>query len=45
MFTCVEAWEETRPYLAKAYEFLSQDKFLVEQESDRLARLRHLGGE
>ncbi len=32
--------EEARPYFAKAYEVLSQDEFLVEQEPDRIARLK-----
>lgn len=34
---------EARPYFAKAYEALSQDKFLVEEEPDRIARLKELG--
>lgn len=34
---------EARPHFAKAYEVLSQDKWLVEQESERLARLKQLG--
>ncbi|HET7144021.1 MAG TPA: tetratricopeptide repeat protein, partial [Anaerolineales bacterium] len=37
--------EEARPYFAKAYEVLSQDEFLVEQEPNRLARLNQLGSE
>jgi tetratricopeptide (TPR) repeat protein len=35
--------EEARPYFAKAYEVLSQDEYLVEQEPDRIARLKELG--
>ena len=35
--------DEARPYFAKAYEVLSQDEFLVEQEPERLARLKELG--
>ena len=35
--------DEARPYFAKAYEVLSQDEFLVEQEPDRIARLKELG--
>jgi tetratricopeptide (TPR) repeat protein len=35
--------EEAHPYFAKAYEVLSQDEFLVEQEPDRIARLKDLG--
>ena len=34
---------EARPHFAKAYEVLSQDEWLVEQESERLARLKQLG--
>jgi tetratricopeptide (TPR) repeat protein len=34
---------EAHPYFAKAYEVLSQDEFLVEQEPDRIARLKELG--
>ncbi len=36
--------DEARLYFAKAYEALSQDQFLVENESERLDRLRELGG-
>ena len=36
--------DEARPYFAKAYEVLSQDELLVEQEPDRIARLKELGG-
>jgi tetratricopeptide (TPR) repeat protein len=36
--------EEARPYLAKAYKVLSEDGFLVENESERLDRLKKLGG-
>ncbi|MFN8413347.1 MAG: tetratricopeptide repeat protein [Anaerolineales bacterium] len=35
--------EEARPYFAKAYEVLSQDAWLVEQEAERLKRLKELG--
>ncbi len=35
--------EESQPYFAKAYEVLSQDEFLVEQEPERIARLKKLG--
>jgi len=35
--------DEARPYFAKAYEVLRQDEFLVEQEPDRIARLKNLG--
>ena len=35
--------EEARPYFAKAYEVLSQDEFLVEQEPERIQRLKGLG--
>lgn len=34
---------EARPYFSKAYEILSQDGWLSEQEPDRLARLKKLG--
>src|SRR6185503_1528392 len=34
--------EEARPYFAKAYEVLSQDEWLAEQESGRLLRLKEL---
>lgn len=37
--------DEARPYFAKAYEVLSQDEWLAEQESDRLTRLKDLGRE
>jgi tetratricopeptide (TPR) repeat protein len=36
--------EEARPYLARAYKVLSEDGFLVENESNRLDRLKKLGG-
>ena len=36
---------ESRPYFAQAYTFLSQDPWLVAQESERLQRLKQLGGE
>ncbi len=36
--------EEAKPYFAKAYEVLSQDVWLVENEPDRIARLKQLGG-
>jgi tetratricopeptide (TPR) repeat protein len=35
--------EEAHPYFAKAYEILSQDAWLAEQEPERLARLKGLG--
>lgn len=35
--------DEAHPHFAKAYEVLSQDEFLVEQEPDRIARLKKLG--
>jgi predicted negative regulator of RcsB-dependent stress response len=35
--------EEARPYFSKAYEILTEDTWLVEQEPDRLARLKLLG--
>jgi len=35
--------EEAQPYFAKAYEVLSQDTWLAEQEPDRLTRLKKLG--
>ena len=35
--------EEARPYFAKAYEALSEDASFVEQEPERLARLKKLG--
>lgn len=35
--------EEARPYFAKAYEVLSQDDFLAEQEPERITRLKELG--
>ena len=36
--------EEARPHFAAAYEGLSEDPWLVRHESDRLERLRELGG-
>ena len=35
--------EEARRYFSKAYEILSQDSWLTEQEPERLARLKALG--
>ncbi len=35
--------EAARPYFARAHERLSQDPWLVENEPDRIARLRQLG--
>ena len=35
--------EEARRYFAKAYEILSQDPWLAEQEPERLARMKSLG--
>jgi hypothetical protein len=34
--------DESRPYFAKAYDVLSKDEWLAEQEPDRLARLKEL---
>jgi tetratricopeptide (TPR) repeat protein len=34
--------EEARPYFSKAYQILSEDSWLAEQESERLARLKSL---
>jgi tetratricopeptide (TPR) repeat protein len=36
--------DEARPYFTKAYEVLSKDAFLVEQEPERIKRLKELGG-
>jgi tetratricopeptide (TPR) repeat protein len=36
--------EEAKPYFAKAYEVLSEDVWLVENEPDRIARLKQLSG-
>ena len=36
--------DEAQPYFAKAYKVLSEDEFLVENESERLDRLKKLGG-
>lgn len=41
-FLLLDQKEEARPYLAKAYQILSQDQFLVEHEAQRLARLKQL---
>ena len=35
--------EEAKPYFAKAYEVLSQDVWLMENEPDRITRLKQLG--
>lgn len=35
--------EEARPYFQRAYELLSQDQWLVDNEAERLERLRRLG--
>jgi tetratricopeptide (TPR) repeat protein len=35
--------DEARPYFAKAYKVLSEDGYLVENESERLDRLKKLG--
>ena len=35
--------EEARRYFSRAYEILSQDPWLAEQEPDRLSRLKTLG--
>ncbi len=37
--------DEARPYFAQAYELLSQDSWLVENEAGRLARLKELSGQ
>jgi tetratricopeptide (TPR) repeat protein len=37
--------EEARPHFRRAHEILSKDLFLVRDESERLERLRRLGGE
>ncbi len=34
--------EEAKPYFAKAYEYLSKDKWLVDNEPERLERLKEL---
>jgi tetratricopeptide (TPR) repeat protein len=36
--------DEAQPYFAKAYKVLSEDGFLVENEAERLNRLKKLGG-
>jgi tetratricopeptide (TPR) repeat protein len=36
--------EEAKPYFGKAYQVLSQDRFLVENEMERLNRLKELRG-
>lgn len=36
--------EEARPYFSQAYDLLVQDAWLPEQEPERIARLRELGG-
>ena len=36
--------EEAKPYFAKAYEVLSRDVWLVENEAERITRLKQLGG-
>ena len=35
--------DEARPYFAKAYDILSEDVWLLEQDPDRLKRLKELG--
>jgi tetratricopeptide (TPR) repeat protein len=37
--------EEAQPYFRRSYDILSQDAWLAANESDRLERLRKLGGE
>ena len=37
--------DESRPYFARAYEILSEDAALAEQEPERLLRLKELAGE
>jgi hypothetical protein len=34
---------EAKPYFAKAYELLSQDEWMMEQEPERVMRLKQLG--
>ncbi len=36
--------EEAKPYFAKAFEVLSKDEWLVENERDRIMRLKQFGG-
>lgn len=36
--------EESKPYFAKAYELLSQDEWLMENEAERMKRMKELGG-
>jgi tetratricopeptide (TPR) repeat protein len=36
--------QEAPPYFRRAYELLSQDQWLAEQEPDRLLRMKELGG-
>jgi hypothetical protein len=36
--------DEARPHFAKAYELLSQDAWLVENQKERIERLKELGG-
>ena len=36
--------DEAEPYFAQAYEELSQDPWMVDNEAERLARLKQLGG-
>jgi hypothetical protein len=36
--------DDARPHFAQAYTLLSQDPWLLAQESARLERLRNLGG-
>ncbi len=35
--------EESKPYFAKAYELLSQDEWLIENEAERMKRIKELG--
>jgi tetratricopeptide (TPR) repeat protein len=35
---------EASPYFAKAYELLSQDEWMMENEAERLKRMKELGG-
>lgn len=39
---CLNRPQEAHPYFSKAYEILIQDAWLVEQEPDRIARLKSL---
>ncbi len=36
--------EESKPYFAKAYELLSQDEWMMENETEKMKRMKELGG-